>query len=90
MQKCFHKENVVGTGGQQNDLKLWDLNTKIKIFNAKNVKKDMLQLEVPIWITDLTFLLNSEYKVAVVTRHGQVSSCSLFTISFHIKLNSFF
>lgn len=29
--------NVIGTGGLNNDLKLWDLNTSKSIFEAKNV-----------------------------------------------------
>ncbi|KAK6622747.1 hypothetical protein RUM43_008590 [Polyplax serrata] len=72
MKEFYQKEGVIGLGGNKNDFKIWDIERKEKIFCAKNVKKDMLELEVPIWVTDLTFLPDSEYKVAVSTRHGQV------------------
>lgn len=38
------KTNIVATGGQNNDLKLWDLNTKQMTFNAKNVSKILFYL----------------------------------------------
>lgn len=72
MQRFWQKEGVVGAGGKNNDLKVWDLEKKTKIFCAKNVKKDMLELEIPIWVTDLAFLPNHEYKIAVSTRFGQI------------------
>lgn len=36
---CYHntRENLVGTGGETNDFKLWDVNTKQCVFKAKSV-----------------------------------------------------
>lgn len=31
------RENIVGTGGESNDFKLWDVNTKQCVFKAKSV-----------------------------------------------------
>jgi len=65
----------VGTGGQKNDLKLWDLNRPDEpIFRAKNVPNDFLDLQVPIWVTDLGFLPSqgAQARVAVGTGYHQV------------------
>lgn len=65
----------VGTGGQKNDLKVWDLNRPEEpIFRAKNVPCDFLGLPVPIWVTDLGFLPNqgSPSKIVVSTGYHQV------------------
>ncbi|KAL3832329.1 hypothetical protein ACJMK2_023982 [Sinanodonta woodiana] len=64
--------NIIGTGGKENDLKIWDINVPEKpIFQAKNVKNDWLNLRVPIWILDLEFLPGSK-KVVTCTGHHQV------------------
>ncbi|RMX58556.1 hypothetical protein pdam_00020103 [Pocillopora damicornis] len=65
----------VGTGGQKNDLKLWDLNRPGEpTFRAKNVPNDFLDLQVPIWVCDLGFLPSqgSHSKVVVGTGYHQV------------------
>lgn len=66
-----HYPNVIATGGRENDLKLWDIETGEQIFTAKNVRNDELELRVPVWITDMAFILKTK-KVAVTTRYGQV------------------
>ncbi|KAK3603142.1 hypothetical protein CHS0354_042967 [Potamilus streckersoni] len=64
--------NIIGTGGKENDLKIWDVNVPEKpIFHAKNVKNDWLNLRVPIWILDLEFFPGSK-KVITCTGHHQV------------------
>ncbi|KAL9953271.1 hypothetical protein ACROYT_G040664 [Oculina patagonica] len=68
-------QSQVGTGGQKNDLKLWDLNRPEEpIFKAKNVPNDFLDLQVPIWVTDLGFLPGQESQpsIAVGTGYHQV------------------
>ncbi|CAL1268694.1 unnamed protein product [Larinioides sclopetarius] len=61
----------VSTGGEENDLKIWDLNMPdTPVFQAKNVRNDFLDLRVPVWITDLKF--KSIDKVVTCTRHHQV------------------
>lgn len=32
-----HETNILATGGKENDLKLWDLETGEQVFTAKNV-----------------------------------------------------
>ncbi|GBN10750.1 WD repeat-containing protein 74 [Araneus ventricosus] len=61
----------VATGGEENDLKIWDLSIPdTPVFQAKNVRNDFLDLRVPVWITDLKF--KSLDKVVTCTRHHQV------------------
>ncbi|OZJ05236.1 hypothetical protein BZG36_02298 [Bifiguratus adelaidae] len=43
-----------------------------RIFEAKNVKNDWLDLRVPIWITDLAFLNAPATRVVTCTGHSQV------------------
>lgn len=63
--------DIIAVGGKESDLKLWNLEQKTCTFAAKNVKPDMLQLRVPVWISDMDFLRDST-KVAVCTRYGHV------------------
>lgn len=41
---CCHntRENIVGTGGETNDFKLWDINTKQCVFKAKSVSNQCI------------------------------------------------
>ncbi|XP_076054973.1 WD repeat domain 74 lethal (2) k09848 isoform X2 [Oratosquilla oratoria] len=72
MRQSPHSRNHLATGGKGNDLQLWDLNRHdTPIFRAKNVKPDMLQLEQPIWVSDIAFM-SDEKRMAVATRHKQV------------------
>ncbi|XP_014259973.1 WD repeat-containing protein 74 [Cimex lectularius] len=64
-------EQCFASGGKENDLKIWDINTGATTFTAKNVRHDELELRVPVWVTDIVFLTNSQ-KVAVTTRYGHV------------------
>ncbi|KAL1457615.1 hypothetical protein WDU94_007824 [Cyamophila willieti] len=69
--KHNQESNVMATGGKENDLKLWDLNTTQNIFSAKNVKPDEFDLRRPVWVNDIAFLPNSD-KVAVCSKQGYV------------------
>uniref|UniRef100_A0A2R5LJX0 Uncharacterized protein n=1 Tax=Ornithodoros turicata TaxID=34597 RepID=A0A2R5LJX0_9ACAR len=72
MRQHSTEHQVVATGGKENDLKLWNLERlEQPIFQAKNVKNDFLDLRMPVWVTDMQFLRDSE-KVAVVTGHHQI------------------
>uniref|UniRef100_A0A023FA33 Putative wd repeat domain 74 n=1 Tax=Triatoma infestans TaxID=30076 RepID=A0A023FA33_TRIIF len=72
LDRMRHKDGVIATGGKENDLKLWDIHTGgKKLFAAKNVRHDELELRVPIWVTDIAFIPDSK-KVAVTTKHGHV------------------
>ncbi|XP_022188084.1 WD repeat-containing protein 74 [Nilaparvata lugens] len=63
--------NCIATGGKENDLKLWDVETGASKFSAKNVRPDELELRVPVWVSDLTFMPDTP-KVAVASRYGFV------------------
>lgn len=66
--------NVIATGGKgrQNNLKIWDLNTQQQTFSTKNVPNDYLQLEVPVWDSDLVFLNDGEHSLATCSRYGYI------------------
>ncbi|KAH9375418.1 hypothetical protein HPB48_012102 [Haemaphysalis longicornis] len=72
MRQHTRKAGLVATGGKENDLKLWDLeNLEKPVFQAKNVRNDFLDLRVPVWVTDMDFMADSE-KVIAITGHHQV------------------
>ncbi|VDK50989.1 unnamed protein product [Anisakis simplex] len=57
------------TGGIENPLKVWDIEHGQKIFTAKNVRPDNLQLRVPIWDTDIRFMNESQNIVTTTGKH---------------------
>ncbi|XP_039583436.1 WD repeat-containing protein 74 [Passer montanus] len=66
------RPHLVGTGGKENGLKVWDLQRPQEpLFRAKNVRNDWLDLRVPVWERDLHFLPGSQ-RVVTCTGHGQV------------------
>uniref|UniRef100_A0A8C3NAN8 Uncharacterized protein n=1 Tax=Geospiza parvula TaxID=87175 RepID=A0A8C3NAN8_GEOPR len=66
------RPHVVGTGGKENALKVWDLQRPQEpLFRAKNVRNDWLDLRVPVWDRDLQFLPGSQ-RIVTCTGHGQV------------------
>uniref|UniRef100_A0A224YY90 Ribosome biogenesis protein NSA1 n=1 Tax=Rhipicephalus zambeziensis TaxID=60191 RepID=A0A224YY90_9ACAR len=72
MRQHPRKEGMVATGGKENELKLWDLeNLQKPVFTAKNVRNDFLDLRVPVWVTDMDFMNDSE-KIIAITGHHQV------------------
>ncbi|XP_063294795.1 WD repeat-containing protein 74 [Pelobates fuscus] len=72
MRQCDADRNKVGTGGKENDLKIWDLQrTEEPIFRAKNVRNDWLDLRVPVWIRDLDFIPGTD-KIVTCTSYHQV------------------
>eukprot|EP00808_Paulinella_micropora_P010265 g66906.t1 len=54
------------SGGKEELLKVWDLETKECVFAAENVPDDWLDLRVPVWINDAVVL------PATQTEHGTV------------------
>lgn len=70
MSQCRQNGKFVATGGKerQNNLKVWDLETQKRIFNSKNVPNDYLQLEVPVWDSDLVFV--DESTLLTCSRYG--------------------
>ncbi|XP_030075164.1 WD repeat-containing protein 74 isoform X2 [Microcaecilia unicolor] len=72
MRQNPEMQHCIGTGGKENDLKVWDLQRPDQpIFKAKNVRNDWLDLRVPVWVQDLQFLPRSQ-KIVTCTGHHQV------------------
>ncbi|KAM3717584.1 WD repeat-containing protein [Dirofilaria immitis] len=63
------REGHYATGGKENPLKIWDVEKGEKIFTAKNVRPDELQLRVPIWVNDIRFIPKSQNVVTVTGKH---------------------
>ncbi|XP_068249563.1 WD repeat-containing protein 74 [Palaemon carinicauda] len=72
MRQSRISPNIIATGGKENELNLWDLEKPLEpIFKAKNVKLDMVQLRVPVWVTDMAFL-KDHHSVGISTRHRNI------------------
>lgn len=72
LRQCRQSKNLVATGGKdrQNNLKVWDLETQKKLFTSKNLPHDYLQLEVPIWDSDILF--SNDHELATCSRYGYI------------------
>ncbi|XP_058835804.1 WD repeat-containing protein 74 [Topomyia yanbarensis] len=69
---CRGDQNLMVTGGKnlKQIIKVWDLETQKVTFAAKNVRKDMLELEQPVWENDILFL--DRNTIASCSRYGYV------------------
>lgn len=58
MRQCPFDRKLIATGGKglPNCLKVYDLETEKRLFKSKNLPNDHLQLEVPVWDTDVSFI----------------------------------
>lgn len=58
MRQCKDNQRLLATGGKdrKNNLKVWNIEQETPIFSSKNVPHDSLQLEVPVWDSDIGFL----------------------------------
>lgn len=68
-------KNIFATGGKENDLKIWNLESEkpsVPVFIAKNIRHDFLELRVPVWIQDLVFMPQTSDIVATCSRYGHV------------------
>ena len=76
LRKCEASSHIYATGGKETELQLWNLETfsneSTPVFKAKNVRNDFLDLRVPVWVQDITFLREATDLVAISTRYGQV------------------
>lgn len=70
---CHSREqkNIIATGGVENKLKLYDLETQKRIFLEKSLPHDWLQLRIPVWISDMNFLPGSQ-QIVSVTKYGNI------------------
>ncbi|XP_076748602.1 WD repeat domain 74 lethal (2) k09848 isoform X1 [Xylocopa sonorina] len=64
-------KRIIATGGREHKLKIFDIERQTQMFVEKNLPHDWLQLRVPIWISDIEFLPNTE-QVVTVGRYGHV------------------
>lgn len=85
MVPSCEQEERYATGGKENPLKIWDVEKGEKIFTAKNVRPDELQLRVPIWVNDIRFLSKSQNIVTVTGKHQVIA----VFVSFWILKNVF-
>ena len=68
-------DNLVATGGQENDLHVWDLagsDKTVPLFQARNVKPTKLDLRVPITINDIQFANAEGNRLVTATAYHQV------------------
>lgn len=72
MRQCHEERKLIATGGKdrQNRLRVWDLSTKTKIFESKNLPNDSLQLEIPVWDNDFRFF--DANTISTCSRYGYV------------------
>lgn len=69
MRVSKEEPSIFAVGGDEADLRIWDVNRPEKpVFKAKNVKNDMLNMRVPVDISDLAFVPE--------TGHAQVITAS--------------
>lgn len=76
LQSLAVNKNIIGTGGKESDLKLYDINSTesgLPIFQAKNVRNDWLNLRVPVWVTGIIFMAESK----IVTSTGKYLNLSV-------------
>ncbi|CAD7012957.1 unnamed protein product [Ceratitis capitata] len=74
LRQCPSDRNLVATGGKgrQNNLKIFDMAADGKqVFTSKNLPNDYLQLEVPVWDSDVGFI-DSPHTLATCSRYGYV------------------
>ncbi|KNC83726.1 hypothetical protein SARC_04031 [Sphaeroforma arctica JP610] len=65
--------NIYATGGKDNNLKIYNINKEQAIFKAKNLPNDMTDLQVPVWIRDISFVPGSDAtKVVAGTGHYEI------------------
>lgn len=72
LRQCEVERKLVATGGKgrQNNLKIFDMEAGKRVFSSKNLPNDFLQLEVPIWDSDVGFI--DANTVATCSRYGYV------------------
>lgn len=75
LRQCPSDKKFYATGGKENDVQIWNIESEkpeIPVFKARNVPHDNLDLKLPVWVQDLTFLPRTSEVVAVGTRYGQI------------------
>lgn len=72
LRQCQDEPHLIATGGNErkNNLKVIDLKTEKVVFSTKNLPNDELDLEVPVWDTDFSFITSNV--LGTCSRHGYV------------------
>lgn len=72
MRQCNFNRKLIATGGKglPNCLQVYDLETVKRLFKSKNLPNDQLQLEVPVWDTDVSFI--DENRLVTCSRYGYI------------------
>jgi hypothetical protein len=82
------QELAFAVGGKGLDATLWSLETKAKLWQAKNTRPDALGLQTPTWVTQLLFLGGNGNRLLVGTG-GQLfwtlSRASVWSLSMSDK-----
>ncbi|KAJ8924079.1 hypothetical protein NQ315_006860 [Exocentrus adspersus] len=67
-----YRQNIIGTGGEINDLKLWDIETHKCVFKAKSLGHDMLNLPIPTSLRGIVFFPGDSHLSGCATKEGHV------------------
>lgn len=71
MRHSIDNKNLIATGGKENPLKIYSLESKKIIFEEKNVRNDWLEMRVPQWTCDIGFFPKSSL-LATCSRYGYI------------------
>ncbi|KAL5270889.1 hypothetical protein ACHWQZ_G001525 [Mnemiopsis leidyi] len=64
-------DGKIVSGGKENELKVWDLETQKSVFTSKNVPRDELDIRVPVWIKSISSPPNDSNILCVGTHYHQ-------------------
>ncbi|XP_045474850.1 WD repeat-containing protein 74 [Harmonia axyridis] len=64
--------NIIATGGEMNDVKLWDVEAKECIFKAKSMGHDHLNLPIKTSVRGITFIPGEPSLCCCATKEGHV------------------
>lgn len=59
------------SGGKENELKVWDIETQKPVFTSKNVPRDTLDIRVPVWIRSIASQPSDSNILSVGTHYHQ-------------------
>jgi len=59
-------------GGKEREVDVWDLESRTKLWTARNVPHDNLDVRQPVWIKGANFFPDDPNKIAIATAYQQV------------------
>ncbi|XP_057662034.1 WD repeat-containing protein 74 [Diorhabda carinulata] len=69
---CNDNRNCIGTGGEHNDFKIWDIEMQKCIFKAKSLGHDSLNLPIPTSVRGIMFSSEDPHLSYCCTKEGHV------------------